>query len=104
MASPVNKFSATKLLAALQALDASALVSVIPTSAGAGSAIECVVPIHGRHFTGRGCSLTAFKIGPWPGIPWMNFARSERAHQTCSYPAPGGSLALTADGKSATAG
>jgi putative transposase len=31
-ASPVNKLSATKLRAALQALDASALVSVMPTS------------------------------------------------------------------------
>jgi hypothetical protein len=38
-ASPVNKFSATELRAALQALDASALVSVMPTSAGTGSAI-----------------------------------------------------------------
>jgi hypothetical protein len=53
MASPVNKLSATELLAALQALDASALVSVMPTSAGTGSAIGCVVPIHDWYFTGR---------------------------------------------------
>ena len=57
-ASPVNRFSGTEVRAALQALDASALVSVMPTSAGAGSAIGCVVPIRGRYFTGRGCSLT----------------------------------------------
>ena len=53
---PVNKFSATKLRAALQTLDASALVSVMPTSVGTGSTIGCVVPIHERYFTGRGCS------------------------------------------------
>src|SRR5271157_123789 len=77
MASPVNKFSATELLAALQALDASALVSVMPTSAGVDSAIGCVVPIHGRYFTDRGCSLTVFKIGPWSDIPCMNISRPE---------------------------
>jgi hypothetical protein len=58
-ASPVNKLSGTELRAALQALDASALVSVMPTNAGTGSVVGCVVPIHGRYFTGRGCcSLT----------------------------------------------
>jgi hypothetical protein len=36
---PVNKFSANELRAALHALDASALVSVMPTSAGVGNAI-----------------------------------------------------------------